>query len=478
MGAARESRYGTRRVAIVALGLALVASACAPSDDTSQSALTTTTGSATATTDAASPTTTTEPEPTTTTEPEPTEYPPGVVWEQSLLSGQGERTVTAAEFTPAGWLVTTYRGELPREPSIHISKNGTAWTQVDLPTTGNGTRVTDVVHGPAGYVAVGFAGTGCNPSCVNGNGVVWTSPDAEAWTLVEPPALTGPNKVVPNEIRVIDGRYTIVGHDEQDGIDQVFKVWSSTDGHTWELTAVLDDQEWAMHVYRGFTEWDGGYVITGSRAICRDPTYNAQAGGWGYFITGRESKAWASPDGLEWEEMDLAQLGLIEPQDDETCDINVWATDEAIAAGNGTFEGIGGRLFWNSGTGSISELELATGTWGPTTRTVPSAIAAADATVGTVEDDLGFVSVGLTGLDADQVAVATARSDDLEAWDDWSSETTSLEPLGESSLEIRPSFIATNGPEILIVFQSQLASADRLGRVSAAFSAVAPIADE
>jgi hypothetical protein len=412
--------------------------------------------------------------PTTTTTTEPTQYPPGVVWEQSFLSGADERTVTGVASTPDGWIVTTNRTDGVKEPSIFVSTNGVDWTQNDLPTTTNMTSVNDVTFGPAGYVAIGFAGTGCNPGCVNGDGVVWVSPDGETWELIEPTVLTGPNKVVPHEIRTVDDRYVIVGKDQQDGVDQVFKVWSSTDGVDWEVTAVLDDPDWAMHVFRGFTEWDGGYVVTGSRAICRDPVYNDQ-GGWGYFITGQESKAWSSTDGVDWEEMDLTALGLIEPQDTETCDINDWATDEAIAAANGEFESIGGRLFWNSGTGTDSEIDGATGVWGPTTRTIPESVAAAETTPRTVIDDLGFVSVGLSGLQEDQVTIAMARSDDLMTWEDWSSRTTPLDPLVDSSVAISPAFVVSNGQEILIVFQSQTTTFFAPGPLTAAMSSTAPI---
>lgn len=464
----RPPTTGKGRVLLTVVGFALVAAACSPSADTP----TTTTSGADATTTSA-PTTTTQPPTTTTTEPEPTEYPPGVVWEQAVVDDGDDRRISALELTPSGWMITANASELTAgaAPTIYRSPDGLTWERIDLPFSTTAAVVNDVVYGPAGYVAVGL-GAECNvAACPNSDGVVWLSIDGEKWEFVEPATLRGPNKVLPHAVRVIDDRYVMVGRDEQDGVDQVFKVWSSVDGRQWQLDAVLDDPEWAMKRFRGFVEWDGGYAITGSRAICRDP-FRDDFYGWVYALTGAESKAWTSTDGAVWEELDLAGAGLIDAQDDETCDINEWASDESIAAANGVFESIGGRLFWVLGTGEMFEADPETGTWGPTDRTVAPSVANATATAGTVMDDFGFVSVGLNRVVDEKLDVAMERSDDLITWLNWTDETTSFDPVGE---RIQATFISTDGEWLLVVYQGQTSTASITTPITALVSATAPI---
>ncbi len=460
------------RVATLVAALALVAAACSSSGDPAPA----TTAPTTATT-TVPPVPTTTVAPTTTLPPEPTEYPPGVVWEQSTVA-EDSRAVASLQNLPAGWIATSATPDIvDRRPAVHISADGVEWTIVDLPTERAASEIQNVAYGPAGYVAIGFARNGCNAAyeaCTNGDGVVWVSDDAQTWEVVEPPELAGPNKVVPYVIRVIDDRYVIVGRDEQDGIDQVWKVWSSTDGREWELTAVLDDPDWPMMFVRSFIEWDGGYVISGIRAVCELPWKNPNHG-WVYALTGLEAKAWSSADGVEWTEMDLAGNGLIEPQDTVGCKVQDFADEENEANANGVFESFGGRLYWRSDSGAISEYDPAGDSWAPSSRTLPAAVLDARNEVGTVEDDYGFLSVGLTGINRDELTVTVARSDDLTTWEDLTGEATTFGPVPDDAAMFGPTLIASDGENAVVLYQFRSIETPQMTPITALVSTVAPI---
>ena len=468
------------RIVVAIVGISLIAAACAPSADPPG----TTTAAApdtTRTTVAPATTTTTVAPTTTTTEPAPTEYPPGVVWEQSVVSDTVGRTTSAAKPTPTGWIITTNgTGVSSPEPAVFASTNAGEWTRVDLPLATAGTRVTDVVYGPAGYVAIGFAGERCTNGCRNGNGVVWLSQDGEDWELIEPPELTGPNKVTPRQIRVIDDRYVIVGRDEQNGTDWAAKVWSSTDGLTWELTALLDDPEWPIQGIDRFDEWDGGYVITSSRTPCSVPIVHSVFG-WGQgLVRGTEAMAWASPDGIEWTEMDLAAMGLIERFSEDACTEPGYYTQEITDAAEGTMQGVGGRLIWEGGIADTMEMDAATGTWEPSPAALPASVVdraeLSGAPVHLLADDVGFVAATILGPYA-AVWVPLARSQDLVTWQDWQSDTTEFPEMDDAFTSLGSTFVVTNGTELLTVYQGRTSYAGEEGPIMALISGTAPIPD-
>jgi hypothetical protein len=458
------------------IGFVLVVAACGSSDEASPVA-SQPDSETSVTTEASTPST----DATTTTEmPGPTEYPPGVIWEQSVVSDTIGRTVRAVEPTPTGWILATNTADVASPtPAVFTSTGGGEWTRSDLPLAGDSTWVIDVVYGPAGYVAIGFAGQDCRQGCRNGNGVVWVSEDAVTWELVEPVELSGPNKVRPRQVRVIDERYVIVGKDEQDGTDWVGKVWSSTDGLTWELNAVLDDPEWPIQGIKGFDEWDGGYVITSSRAPCSVPFVQ---GGFGWvqgFVGGVEAMAWVSPDGIEWTEMDLAAMGLIELFAEEACTTSGYFTTEVVTAADGTMQAVGGRLFWQGGITAAMELDAATSTWNPSTAVISSYVSAEATVAGTpvylLADDQGFIAAAVADRFGDKVWVPFARSEDLVSWQDWDGETTLLPAMDDQYYSFDGTFVVSNGTELLAVYQGSTSRGGEEGPIMALISGTAPI---
>jgi len=390
--------------------------------------------------------------------------------------------VKAVEPTPTGWiLATNATGATAPTPAVFTSTDGGEWNRVDLPLAGDSTWVYDVVYGPAGYVAIGFAGQGCEPGCRNGDGVVWVSDDAVTWELVEPVELSGPNKVRPRQVRVIDGRYVIVGQDQQDGIDWVGKVWSSSDGLTWELNAVLDDPEWPIQGIKGFDEWDGGYVITSSRAPCSVPFFKGSFGWVQGFVGGVEAKAWVSPDGFEWTEMDLAGLGLIELFAEDVCTTTNYFTAETNSAADGAMQAVGGRLFWQGGIVPAMELDAATDTWNPSTAVIsPYVTRAAQGTATQMfllDDTQGFITAAITDRFGDEVWVPVARSQDLVTWQDWDGKTTVLPAMADQYVSFGATFVVSNGTELLAVYQGRTSIYGEDGPIMALISGTAPIPD-
>ncbi len=471
------------RAVVVLIGFVLVVAACASSEETSPvvsqpgSETSVTTEASTSTTTATTTTAT-----TTTVPPGPTEYPPGVIWEQSVVSDTIGRTVSAVEPTPTGWILTTNAADVTSPaPAVFTSTDGGEWNRVDLPLARDSTWVSDVVYGPAGYLAIGFAGEGCNGWCSNGNGVVWVSEDAVTWELVEPVELSGPNLVLPRQVRVIDERYVIVGTDQQDGIDWVGKVWSSTDGRTWELNAVLDDPEWPIQGIKGFDEWDGGYVITSSRAPCSVPFGSSSAGWVQGFVGGLEAMAWVSPDGIEWTEMDLAALGLIELFAEEACTTTGYFNTEVVDAADGTMQAVGGRLFWQGGVTAAMELDAVTNIWKQSTAVISPYVTGEARLAGTpvflFVDSEGFVAAAITDRNGDEVRVPVARSQDLGRWQDWNGEATLLPAMDDQYIAFGSTFVVSNGTELLAVYQGRTSTYGEDGPIMALISGTAPIPD-
>lgn len=455
--------------------LSLIAAACTSSSEATGP--TTIAADDLTTTESVAPTSTTSTTTprTTTTEPEPAEYPPGVVWEQSVVSETRGLRVTTTEPTPDGWIVTAFAAAVSDATSmVFTSSDGTEWVRSDLPNATASTFVNDVVYGPAGYVAIGFAGRRCNGGCPAGDGVAWVSIDGKEWQLVEPGAMTGPNKIVPREIRVIDGRYVAVGNDQGDGTNQVIKVWSSADGFEWEETAVLDDPDWPVRTVEGFLAWNDGYLVTASAAVCAQPNRHAIFG-WVWSIAYSETLAWSSPDGTEWTPIDLASDGLIEPLPEDACSGNGPA-DETKRAARGRMTGVGGRLIWTGGIADTMEMDASSGAWEPSEANIPSSVE--DAThlweFFLLSDDTGYIAATMAGR-SNEVWVPLARSEDLVTWQDAMDDTTLFPPLGDEYSSFAGAIITTNGTELISVYQASTGTLGEEGPIMALVSRAAPI---
>lgn len=169
-----------------------------------------------------------------------------------------ERTVDAVAGAPGGQVVAV--GSTNGSAAAWSSPTGSSWTRATLPDTGTG-RLTSVVHGPAGWLAVGQAG---------GQSLVLTSADGSTWQAVK---ITGSVASVATG----PGGYVIVGSGPAGAA-----AWFSADLKSWAsaVGAGKTDLTGAKAAMSAVTARAAGYVAVGSR--------------------GAVPAVWTSPDGLRW----------------------------------------------------------------------------------------------------------------------------------------------------------------------------------
>lgn len=128
----------------------------------------------------------------------------------------------------------------------------------------------DVVHGPAGYVAVGFhrleSPRGRRPDATIVEAVVWLSPDGRAWERID--RQPGFEDREMHAVAHGPGGYVAIGD----------AVWASTNGRDWRL--VRED-------------------IRGS---------SIAAGAGGYLAVDTSGGVWHSPNGTDWSEVKASDL--------------------------------------------------------------------------------------------------------------------------------------------------------------------------
>jgi photosystem II stability/assembly factor-like uncharacterized protein len=115
------------------------------------------------------------------------------------------------------------------------SPDGRTWQRVpdaDLAVFGRG-RLSDVVSGPAGVVAVGSV----VPANGDAEGMIWTSPDGRTWEIASQFSATFP-RTVPTNVVLTGGRYVVVGYRQApDGSLASPAAWYSTDARAWRAAA-------------------------------------------------------------------------------------------------------------------------------------------------------------------------------------------------------------------------------------------------
>ena len=177
------------------------------------------------------------------------------------LANDGERLVAVGDSS-----ARDYRED---RPVIWVSDSGAEWERVgdgtgvlDVPTGGG---IESVTAGPAGFVAVGEEriAEGDDPAF----GVVWYSSDGVAWERIR----LGPrDSGRPLSVVSSDAGYVVHGV-AMEGVDLVSRLWTSTDGVTWD-SVVPDGLE--PHLPRTALMVDRQLFVFGS--LVRDTTADGE----------------------------------------------------------------------------------------------------------------------------------------------------------------------------------------------------------
>ena len=167
--------------------------------------------------------------------------------------------------------------------SIWFSPDGSTWRLVDTGSLFSGVgAVADVVGGPRGVVAIGFA----PDPWWSPPPLLWHSADGSRWNAVDVSrqmagaGLRGA-AAGPNGFEIVGTPYAT------DVANQVFPgAWWSPDGLAWTAASVATDQDrdWGHWLWKVFVGQDGMVALDG---------YYAQEGSVG--------TSWISPDGLTWQ---------------------------------------------------------------------------------------------------------------------------------------------------------------------------------
>jgi hypothetical protein len=256
---------------------------------------------------------------------------------------------------------------------------GEPWTraEVELPAA-NSSRISAVVAGPGGFVAVGGGGS------IEGFGgaLAWHSLDGASWSLTHDEHAARDGSAMLDVVAIDDG-YVAVGTNP-DGAP----VWRSTDGLTWVAAESAAAPSGELHtVQRIATHGDGTLLAVG-------------------FTTADEVQVatlWRSADGIAWERLAVPDSFA-----------SAWIVDVAVAAnGDGVVVGMtepgGGELLAWRITGDLVDGPASLGQVEDEAESTVSAVAAEPA---------GYLAVGHR-WDPDRelyVAIAWASADGL-AWE-------------------------------------------------------------
>jgi hypothetical protein len=133
---------------------------------------------------------------------------------------------------------------------------------------------------PSGFVAL----TSANPEQWNQEGicgaVAWTSPDGDRWALASPESPFGTGSTI-SDIAERDGRFVAVGSAAAPSGSPipVARVWTSTDGITWQVAGLDVGTSWGLTVDSGPLGWIATAMTETSAPL---------------------AQMWTSPDGLAW----------------------------------------------------------------------------------------------------------------------------------------------------------------------------------
>jgi hypothetical protein len=165
--------------------------------------------------------------------------------------------------------------------AVWVSSNAVDWTRVDPESveftsdTGHDAIISDIVWGPAGFVAIGGDGS---------RAAVWTSTDGLAWTRIDTTQAPIGSEAPLSAIAALDGGYVAAGPNGFADFDvwaeSPVTVWTSMDGISWDRVQVLGSGN-----VRAIVSTDGGIAIAGQlpadndyhAAVWMGPTFDPEA---------------------------------------------------------------------------------------------------------------------------------------------------------------------------------------------------------
>jgi hypothetical protein len=210
----------------------------------------------------------------------------------------------------------------PREVPASTVSCTVSWTEI-AGRAAIGADLMAIVHGPAGYVAIGTLVVPGESGGFTQVGHVWRSPDGSTWT--DDP-IPGPQTGALESIAVRDGRYVIVGHREvarANPAAQGSVAWTSDDAVTWSGPRRFGG---AADVVMAVGAGPDGFVATGMRFL------DAERVGPGL--------VWTSPDGVSWSTaIELPGATAVTPAS------ITWFDGQWIIGGAGG-TGIGRAMIW------------------------------------------------------------------------------------------------------------------------------------
>ncbi|HEV8697176.1 MAG TPA: zf-HC2 domain-containing protein [Candidatus Limnocylindrales bacterium] len=296
-----------------------------------------------------------------------------------------------------------------------------AWTDT-ADGSAQGADLTAIVHGPAGYVAIGSLAVPDGNGGSTNVGFAWRSIDGATWNRDPIPGARGAKRL--ESVAVRGGRYVIVGHSEVGSANPAAEgsvAWTSDDAVTWSEPGRFGG---SADVVTAVAAGPDGFVATGSRFL------DAERVGAGL--------VWTSPDGVSWSTAtELPGATTAMPK------TIAWSGDQWLVGGEGG-TGIGRAMIWwsvDARTWTLaSELPEASGSsvsaiaagadravavlqgspaglgWSSTDGRRWSAIAApakGERWFGVTAAGAGFVAVGRTGDEGEQPMVTAWSADGL-----------------------------------------------------------------
>lgn len=177
-----------------------------------------------------------------------------------VTAPSGPDTMRAVAVAPSGDLVAVGTS-LHQEPRAWVRRGG-KWT---VTAVGGQGAMEDVVAGPNGLVAVGFAGAGAQR-----RPAVWTSVDGAKWTLVSAAGDFAPAKGV-TELTAIttngDGLLAAGVDRRTDRVDGDVAMYSSTNGTQWSSASAVGLTGPGPQAVQRMAQTSSGLVAIGSALV-------------------------------------------------------------------------------------------------------------------------------------------------------------------------------------------------------------------
>ena len=171
-------------------------------------------------------------------------------------------------------------------PALWVSANGGSyWTRAALgglsalSRAGSG-ELAGVVHGPAGWIAVGTT------LAEGGGPLVVASPDARAWTVTGGLAASAGGSAAAAAVAAGSAGYVIVGHQSAGG-GRTAAAWDAPGLSGWRRATVTGATVTSGQLMNAVTVTAGGFAAVGS--------------------AGTSAAAWLSADGRSWRQVSLPE---------------------------------------------------------------------------------------------------------------------------------------------------------------------------